>query len=33
MKDDILYQFTALGIKKGYNSNEANRFEFFFDFK
>jgi len=33
MKDDILYQFTALGLKKGYNSSQANRFENSFDFR
>ncbi len=33
MKDDILYQFTALGLKKGYNSSEASRFENSFGFK
>ena len=32
MKDDILYQFTALGLKKGYNSSEASRFENSFNF-
>ncbi|MGV6862116.1 MAG: hypothetical protein ACWA41_10110 [Putridiphycobacter sp.] len=33
MKDNILYQFTALGLKKEYNQAEASRFESSFDFK
>ena len=33
MRDKILYQFTALGLKKGYNDSQASRFENSFQFK